>query len=471
MLTLWGIAWENRKTILKNKHFIFLYKYKMPYEIKPYKTGYKVYGEDKKLSGGAGAVELSKEIKNITLEEAKEDYEKLVNIKCKLINPKSNIGNRAMDYFFFKHRLNTKTESGKDFVSFYNNKEYLKSPSSTRLYKFGLDNGKNKTSSAYDVFRLYQGSINAFKPLIARQLYCKYMPKSILDFSAGWGGRCLGAMSLNINYTGFDTNKELKTAYEQMIKTYPHDSQAKVIFMDSSKVDYSKYDYDFVFTSPPYFKKTKPTEQYENMPVYETRDEFNEKFFFPVVRNTYKHLKSNGVYALNIPIDMYKDIKKVLGGADKKYLLTIQSRYADKEPVYKEYIYIWNKTSKGGAKPKDTIINQLEEIGLSPKKYLQVAREQAEENGYKNFDELEFSDNGIHKLQIPNEEGKIIRFGRVGYGDFLIWSYLEGKGEAPEGQAEKKRNVFRKSHLALSEKRNITDPYAPNNLAINILWG
>ena len=121
-------------------------------------------------------------------------------------------------------------------------------------------------------------------------------------------------------------------------------------------------------------------------------------------------------------------------------------------------------------KGKQTIIDQLEEIGLDPKKYLQVAREQAEDTGYENFDELEFSMNGVHKLQIPNEEGKIIRFGRVGYGDFLIWSYLEGKGEAPEGQAEKKRNVFRKSHLALSEKRNITDPYAPNNLAINILW-
>ena len=124
--------------------------------------------------------------------------------------------------------------------------------------------------------------------------------------------------------------------------------------------------------------------------------------------------------------------------------------------------------SEGKGKP--TIIDQLKEIGLNPKKYLQVAREQAEENGYENFDELEFSMNGIHKLQIPNEEGKIIRFGRVGYGDFLIWSYLEAKGKAPEGQADKKRNVFRKSHLALSEKRNITDPYAPNNLAINILW-
>lgn len=125
--------------------------------------------------------------------------------------------------------------------------------------------------------------------------------------------------------------------------------------------------------------------------------------------------------------------------------------------------------SEFSGKGKPTIIDQLKDIGLNPKKYLQVAREQAEEAGYENFDELEFSMNGTHKLQIPNEDGKIIRFGRVGYGDYLIWSYLEGKGEAPEGQAEKKRNTFRISHSKIKGnwKQN---KYSPNNLAINILW-
>jgi hypothetical protein len=89
--------------------------------------------------------------------------------------------------------------------------------------------------------------------------------------------------------------------------------------------------------------KTKPTEEYEHMPKYENRDEFNEKFLFPVVLNSYKHLKKGGHYALNIPIDMYDDLKKVMGKADKKIPLFIKPRFSSIGATYKEYIYVWNK--------------------------------------------------------------------------------------------------------------------------------
>lgn len=292
---------------------------------------------------GSIAEKLSKEIKPLlTLENAKADYEKLRDYKCSTINTKSNIGLRCMDYFFFKYRLKTDTIKGIDFLTFYKNKTHLTLPSYKRLYKFEIDSGSNHAQGVYKVFQLYFGSINAFKPIVVRDLLCKYKPKTMLDFSAGWGGRCIGAMSLDVNYIGFDTNTELKPAYEGVINTYPHDCDVKVYFRDSSKVDYSKYDYDFVFTSPPYFKKTKPTEKYEGMPNYKDRDEFNEKFLFPVVLNTYKHMKK-GHYTLNIPIDMYDDVKKVLGVANKKIPLPIQSRYSGQVPTYNEYIYVWDK--------------------------------------------------------------------------------------------------------------------------------
>ena len=78
------------------------------------------------------------------------------------------------------------------------------------------------------------------------------------------------------------------------------------VHRDSSKVDYSKYDYDMVFTSPPYYM----LEKYENMPQYESNEDFNEKFLYPVIKNSYKYLKPNGHYILNIPISMYDDLKK-----------------------------------------------------------------------------------------------------------------------------------------------------------------
>ncbi|NDD85161.1 hypothetical protein EBZ38_12930, partial [bacterium] len=220
-----------------------------------------------------------------------------------------------MDYFFFQHRLATKAKGKYDFPSFHKGREYLKTPSYKRLYNYNLEHGKSPVVASYDVFRLYRGSVNAFKPIIAKELYCKYNPKSILDFSAGWGGRCLGAMALDIDYTAFDTNTNLRRAYAGLVKNYPSKSKVKIEFKDSSKVDYSKYDYDFVFTSPPYFMKTKPTEQYQNMPQYESREEFNEKFLFPVVKKAYDGMRRGGHFCLNIPMDMYDDVKKVLGAS------------------------------------------------------------------------------------------------------------------------------------------------------------
>jgi len=291
---------------------------------------------------GAGMKSVADRIKTITPDEALADYEALRAQKKGKINTRSNVGNKAMDIYFFKHRLATKAKGGQSFYEWIKGTP-LSTPSAKRLYEYNKAHGKSPTVALYDVFRLYKGSINAFKPLIARDLYLKYSPETVLDFSAGWGGRCLGAMSADINYIGFDTNKNLRSAYASMIKAYPHDCDVQIHFQDSSKVDYSKYTYDMVFTSPPYFQKTKPTEKYEGMPHYATREEFNEKFFFPVVENTYKHLQRGGHYALNIPQDMYADVKKVLGACSKKYPLQIQKRFAGKEGGYKEFIYVWNK--------------------------------------------------------------------------------------------------------------------------------
>lgn len=325
---------------------------------------------------GAGEKSLAQRIKPITKEEAVADYEALRAVPCKKLNPRSKVGNTAMDYFFFDLRLQTKAKGGMDFATFYRRRDYLRTPSAKRLYEYNITHGKPPIVSAYDVFRLYRGSINAFKPIIAKELYCRYNPKTILDFSAGWGGRCLGAMSLDIDYIGFDTNKSLKKAYDGMVRTYPSNSKVKMEFRDSSSVDYSKYDYDFVFTSPPYFQKTKPTEEYKGMPTYESREDFNERFFFPVVRNAYGGLKTGGHFALNIPKDMYADIKKVLGKATKKHTLYITPRYSGQPPVYGEFIYVWKKSGalKGSGKgwelpeslPAPTFTNEWVEVKKSP---------------------------------------------------------------------------------------------------------
>ena len=367
---------------------------------------------------GEGLSRLAGELRDLTLQIAKQDYEKLRTTKCNAINEASLVGNKAMDYFFFSHRLRTKTAKGISFPDWLKTDEYKK-PYYQRFIKKATDRGISLIRAKYAAFRLYSGSgtISAFKPIIARKLYCKYNPTTILDFSAGWGGRCLAAMSLDKNYIGFDTNKTLKSAYAGMLKAFPTDGKISIHFQDSSKVDYSKYDYDMVFTSPPYFKKTKPTERYEKMPEYKDRDDFNERFLFPVVMNTYKHLKSGGTYALNIPIDMYDDVKKVLGKSNSKIPLKIASRSKETKQggEYKEYIYVWKKMSGGGKSdinlPKATFKNE----------YISVKKSSIPNAG-----------NGVFAKTFIKKGTKIVDY----MGKFMSYDDYNKKYRLPDGKVD-----------------------------------
>ena len=111
---------------------------------------------------------------------------------------------------------------------------------------------------------------------------------------------------------------------------------------------------------------------------------------------------------------------------------------------------------------------QLETLGLSPSKYIQIARKKAKAAGY-NPQHLSFANDGEHKLALLVKAGKEVKFGRVGYNDHLIWSHLESEGRAPKGTAETKRATFRKSHSAMGGEWK-EDKYSPNNLALRILW-
>lgn len=100
--------------------------------------------------------------------------------------------------------------------------------------------------------------------------------------------------------------------------------------------------------------------------------------------------------------------------------------------------------------------------------YLKLVKKKAKAEGYDPKD-LTFSDDKLHKFQITDPEGKIVRFGRRGYGDFTIWTHLEKTGEAEAGTAEKKKNVFWKSHTKIKGDWKEND-YSPNWLSLRILW-
>lgn len=132
-------------------------------------------------------------------------------------------------------------------------------------------------------------------------------------------------------------------------------------------------------------------------------------------------------------------------------------------PIVDKYYGHQLDNFEGGAKAHSKFDKQLRSIGMNPSLYLKEAQRRAKAAGL-HYKLLGFADDGDHKLAIPNPSGKIVRFGKVGYNDFLIWKHLKG-----EADAEKHRSRFQKSHRALKGEWK-ADPYSPNSLALSVLW-
>ena len=289
--------------------------------------------------------QVADKIRLISKEEAIKDWERLKDIDVKQSDLTKRIGNTFIDYYMFPYRLDVITY--KHGITFY---DWLKNPSQylgPKGYKYYKDFIKD--SSPYHYYTLYVSSVSIFKPLLSKYIYKIIKPTTVLDPTMGWGGRMIGAMAINnINYIGFDTNTDLIKPYKMMVKELKIKDRVKLIFKDSSKADLSKYNYDMVFTSPPYYKGSKVLEKYEGMPEYENIDDWYEKFYYPLFSNAYKHMKKGGYFCINTNTEGYELLKRFLGASNKK--INIKNTPANRDRrdgefknFSKEYIYIWIK--------------------------------------------------------------------------------------------------------------------------------
>ena len=300
-------------------------------------------------------MEVARLLKDATKKEALENYQILKDLDCKKITNFSRAGLPCLDYFFLHHRIKAKTRRHISFYEALKDKTIMKyindKSKKVRGKNLSQQTRKQRLRTRYNLFQLYYGSINQFRPAEAKRLYCRLEPKvGILDFSAGWGGRCLAAIAYGVPYIGIDANTNLKKSYEEMIAAVKPETPVTMIFKPSETVDFSKYNYDLIFTSPPYFM----IEEYEKMPAYGSEKGFLDKFFRPVVKEAWKNLQRPGTMALNMPKEMYDAVKDMLPPLHKRLRLPVMSRHptnaargrnigeTEKGPR-SEGIYIWKK--------------------------------------------------------------------------------------------------------------------------------
>lgn len=148
-----------------------------------------------------------------------------------------------------------------------------------------------------------------FSPVYARAIYEYFNAKIVLDPSAGWGDRMVGAFYAGVTeYIGFDPNRDLREGYIKIMEllgvSLKESTENSLIFSNNYKIyslpfevgykELPKNYFDLVFTSPPFF-------DYEiynpNNPTYK---DWIKEFYTPLVVESVSALKPKGNLALYI---------------------------------------------------------------------------------------------------------------------------------------------------------------------------
>lgn len=272
--------------------------------------------------------------KRITTTELDRDLNNLIGFSATQ-NSNSFYGNPTLYHFQLKNLLRCGRENGKTIYEIWNDpvaREKL--ISDTRKRNRG---GRTPAGNVFECFRINLGSIVMFKATTAKYLYKKYNSSHVLDPTAGWGGRLLGAWSLGIDYTGIDTNVELKPAYDEMISYLPRTltSQQIMIWKSCLDVDFSKIDYDLVLTSPPYVN----LELYEHMTPWDKDEDFYKNFLIPLWDKCITNIRRGGKVCLNISPKMYEKaiefgLPKCKDEEDLKQQLGQQTNKKKQDKIY-----------------------------------------------------------------------------------------------------------------------------------------
>lgn len=153
------------------------------------------------------------------------------------------------------------------------------------------------------------GSIQNFKPMNARAVWeylCPVMFGRVLDFSSGYGGRMLGALTSNMryHYTGIDPNTKTYqglVALGEFLGECGLGSGYQMNHMPSEDFDPEPESYDAAFSSPPYFNlETYSDENTQCMNRCSNLDSWFELYVEPTVKMIHKGLDKDGLYAVNI---------------------------------------------------------------------------------------------------------------------------------------------------------------------------
>jgi hypothetical protein len=207
------------------------------------------------------------------------------------------------------------------------------------------------------------GECTSFRPTVMVSIIKMFNSKVILDFSAGWGDRLIGALACDniINfYCGVDPNTCVHPNYQKMIKFFNKNiKKYNMIESPFQTAEVPKRDYDLIMTSPPYFNLEKYTDE-DTQSISSSADleDWLKDFLFISLSKSWNLLIPDGHLVVSINdmrdtpgVQTYKFVEKMINYVNtklinSKYLGVIS--YAEKRDNGRfrspQPLWIWKKS-------------------------------------------------------------------------------------------------------------------------------
>ena len=318
----------------------------------------------------------------VTKKEIKANFKKLQTLPSILIKPrredcriqvsvKTDNISKITDYFSEKCRVQ---------CSFKNKPPPIEKFKKLRNNPIFREGGYMKIEQfLYDNAR----GCNNFDVKVVLSVLRYFKPKRMLDFSAGWGDRLIGAMAYGCEYDGVDPSECLHPKYQEMISTllppskrgkyrmfktgFEDFTSSSVPFTSSkreesqskrkkeesqSKRKKEEKKYDLVFTSPPFFDlEVYEKSKNQSIDKFNTLEKWKQNFLFPAMEKSVSALEINGHLVIYVSdyttesgkrIQYVRDMKRKVRELGMTYQGNVCFSNAD-DLNRVRVIYVWKK--------------------------------------------------------------------------------------------------------------------------------
>jgi len=212
--------------------------------------------------------------------------------------------------------------------------------------------GKPVTPKTMDeaVWKNGPSMCTTFKPKIIKKLIKLFGADRVLDISAGWGDRLIGAIAAGVEeYQGYDPSPCVQKGYKQIVDFFKPKGKFVVDQIPFEEAKPKKGHYDLVMSSPPYFdlEVYVKGEGEKKQSIYG----LNERQWYTTklmewINVAYDGLRKGGILALNInTVKGQKYLQWLVDdmAKDKRWYRLGTISYAKPDLKAPQPVFIWEK--------------------------------------------------------------------------------------------------------------------------------